>query len=79
MIPNPKAGSFTEDRELHAALEECNRSYARLMEQLNMAFGGQPKTLVTAVQTMYELKYRATALMNVPVGDGKCAGPPFEL
>jgi len=43
-------------------------------------FNGAPARLVDAVPMMYDLKYRAQALMAIPTGrrDGLTVGPSFE-
>jgi Ferritin-like len=78
MRPNPKAADHPPGSELRAMTEECNRTYSRLLTQLQAAFDGRPSELVESVQTMLELRYQAIALMHVPVGDGMTAGPAFE-
>jgi ferritin-like protein len=78
MRPNPKAADYPEGSELRAMTEECNRTYSTLLTQLESAFNGHPEELVTSVQTMLELRYQAIALMQVPVGGGRTAGPAFE-
>ena len=49
-----------------------------MLAQLETAFNGRPAALIESVQTMLELRYQAVALMRVPVGDGRTAGPAFE-
>ncbi|MEA2446144.1 MAG: hypothetical protein QOJ12_3436 [Thermoleophilales bacterium] len=78
MAPNPKAESYAPGSDLRRMADACNATYTTLVTQLQTAFAGQPDVLTSAVHTMYELKYQAVALMNVPVGEGQTAGPPFE-
>jgi hypothetical protein len=78
MAPNPTAESYAAGSDLRRMADACNATYTTLVTQLQTAFAGQPDVLTSAVHTMYELKYQAVALMNVPVGDGQTAGPPFE-
>jgi hypothetical protein len=78
MKPNPRAEDYPVGSELQAMTEEFNRSYSTLLLQLQESFNGQPATLVRSVQTMLELRYRAIALMHVPVDEQHTAGPAFE-
>ena len=78
MKPNPKAEDYPAGSDLQAMTDECNATYSRLLDQLEIAFNGHPEALVQSVQTMLELRYQATALMRVPVDDGLTAGPAFE-
>lgn len=78
MRPNPKAEDYPAGSDLRAMSEECNRTYSTLLRQLHASFHGRPAMLVDAVQTMIQLRYQAVALMHVPVGDGKTAGPAFQ-
>jgi ferritin-like protein len=78
MRPNPKAEDYPAGSELRAMTEECNATYSTLLAQLQAAFDGEPALLVAAVPTMLQLRYQAVALMHVPVGDGRTAGPAFQ-
>jgi hypothetical protein len=61
------------------AQEEFNESYCALFRLLDTAFNGSPQTLSTAVGSMYRLKVKAQALMEMPTEDGlTTAGPTFE-
>jgi hypothetical protein len=78
MRPNPKAADYPAGSDLRAMSDDFNRTYSTLLRSLERAFTGHPDELTTSVQTMLTLRYQATALMRVPVGDGLTAGPPFE-
>jgi hypothetical protein len=78
MRPNPKAADHPAGSELRAMSDSFNRTYSALLRSLERAFGGHPNELMASVQTMMTLRYRAVALMRVPIGDGMTAGPPFE-
>jgi hypothetical protein len=78
MKPSPRAEDYPAGSELRAMTEECNTTYSGLLAQLETAFNGEPAALIESVQTMLELRYQALALMRVPVGDGRTAGPAFE-
>jgi hypothetical protein len=60
---------------------EFNGGYTRLLRTLHRAFNGAPTVLIEAVPLMYDLKYRAQALMTIPSGrdDGTTVGPSFEF
>jgi Ferritin-like len=81
MAPNPKASEYADRPEIHALMVAFNRKYTTLLDTLHTAFNGTPETLMTAVPLMYELKYRAQALMAIPTGrdDGTTVGPSFEF
>ena len=81
MSPNPKVKDYVDQPEIHRLMTEFNRAYTALLFVLNNAFNGQPDVLVQAVPLMYDMKYRAQALMAIPSGrgDGTTVGPSFEF
>jgi hypothetical protein len=81
MTPNPKAQDYVDQPEIHRLMTEFNRTYTALLFVLNNAFNGQPDVLLQAVPLMYDMKYRAQALMAIPSGkgDGTTVGPSFEF
>ena len=80
MSPNPKAKDYAGQPEIHRLMTEFNRAYTALLFALHDAFNGKPSELLKAVPLMYDLKYRAQALMAIPSGrgDGTTVGPSFE-
>jgi hypothetical protein len=60
------------------AQEQFNRTYCALLEQLEQAFNGDPTILGTATRTMFAVKAQAQALMQMPDGAGRAAGPTFD-
>ena len=79
MRPNPKARDYPRGSAIRGKLDGFNRCYMRLLDQLQAAFTGTPRELVSAVGGMYELKQRAVELMRIPSGDGDTTvGPSFE-
>ena len=80
MMPDPKMDDFVGQPDVHAMLLAFNRQYTALLRALHDAFNGTPAALKGAVPIMYDLKYRAQALMAVPSGrgDGATVGPSFE-
>jgi Ferritin-like len=81
MAANPRARDYRKQPEIHRLMVEFNRKYTVLLQALHTAFNGQPGALRDAVPLMYELKYRAQALMQIPSGrkDGTTVGPSFEF
>lgn len=79
MRPNLRAGELPPG-ELRAAVDAFNGIYARLLEQIQRSFDGNPAELTRAVGTMFELKYAANDLLRTPLRDGseQHAGPTFE-
>lgn len=80
MAPNPRARDYADRPEIHALMTDFNRRYTTLLRTLHAVFNGAPARLVDAVPMMYDLKYRAQALMAIPTGrrDGLTVGPSFE-
>jgi len=81
MRPNPKASEYKSQPAVHRLMVEFNQGYTDLLLALHTAFNGSPEALRDAVPLMYDLKYRAQTLMQIPSGDddGTTAGPPFEF
>jgi Ferritin-like len=81
MAPNPKMRDYRRRPEIYQLMVAFNRKYTTLLEALHAAFNGKPAALRDAVPLMYELKYRAQALMRIPTGraDGTTVGPSFEF
>jgi hypothetical protein len=78
MRTDPRAADYPPGSELRRKSEEFNRAYTGLVHTLHRCFNGEPQLLVESVGAMYDLKYRAIALMRVPRDDGTAAGPTFE-
>lgn len=80
MAPNPKSSAYAGRPEIHQLMVEFNLRYMALLAALHTAFNGKPAMLLEAVPIMYELKYRAQALMAIPSSrnDGTTVGPSFE-
>ena len=80
MAPNPRASDYVDRPEIHQLMTDFNRIYTRLLRTLHAVFNGSPAQLREAVPMMYDLKYRAQALMAIPTGrkDGSTVGPSFE-
>jgi hypothetical protein len=79
MRPNPKAEDHPEGSELRQKCDEFNAAYADLLDVLHRGFNGEPRLLLESAGLMYDLKYRAVALMRTPIDGGPLtAGPTFE-
>ena len=80
MRPNPKARQWRDRPDVHALMVAFNRRYSDLLRALQASYRGDPAVLQEAVPIMYDLKYRAQALMAIPTGDpdGSTPGPPFD-
>jgi hypothetical protein len=79
MRPNPRTSDHPPGSVIRRAQEQFNDAYSGLLRLLDQAFSGSPKTLATAIASMYRLKAQAVALMQMPTEDGiTTAGPTFE-
>ena len=79
MVSNPKAEHFPEGSEARQKADEFNNMYSNFLHLLHHTFNGDPDSMQQAVLIMYKLKYLALELLNIPIGDGKVAGPPFQF
>lgn len=78
MVPNPKIEHYKDDPQLYAKALNFNRTYTKLLNNINDAVSGDPSLLTQGIPIMYELKYQALELLHIPFRDGMCAGPTFE-
>jgi hypothetical protein len=77
---NPKIKDFKGQRELYEQAKQFNQTYTALLDNIHHACNGEPEMLMKGVGLMYQLKYKAVELMNIPFGDnGEMAGPTFEF
>jgi len=79
MIANPRGDDYA-DPELRAACDAANRTWSRLLREIEAAFNGRPEALLTAVPGMFRLRDQALVLLAnpLPCGGGRHAGPTFE-
>lgn len=79
MLANPRNEDYG-DPELRAASDAANRTWSKLLLQIDDAFSGNPSALVPAVHTMFKLRDQALVLLANPLPDhpGRHAGPTFE-
>ena len=78
MKPNPKMKDFAKGTPPYEKMLDFNKTYSALLNNINEACNGNPAVLREGIPLMYQLKYKAVELMNIPVGDGYTAGPSFE-
>lgn len=80
MRTDPKMKDYPEGSELYQKAYQFNLAYTALLDNIHDALNGRPALLLEAVPRMYQLKYLATALMQMPLpGSDETAGPTFEL
>lgn len=79
MRENPRMADYPPGSELWQKTREFNQTYMALLGSIHHACNGKPETLGQAIPLMYDLKYKAQALMQMPVGGGQTAGPSFEF
>lgn len=80
IVPNAKSSDYAAFPEIAELNRQFNGIYSQLLDQLHLAFNGEPELLVKAVTTMFSLKYAAQQLMRVPLPDGSglFAAPSWE-
>ncbi len=78
MQPNPKLANYAVGSPLWQKTFDFNRTYMLLLKNLHDACNGNPAQMNAAIPLMYDLKYQAQALMQMPIGNGLMAGPSFE-
>lgn len=79
MHRNPRLADYPIGSELWHKTLAFNRTYMSLLDQVHHAVNGEPKRLMQSVALMYDLKYQASELLNIPIAEGmETAGPSFE-
>lgn len=78
MKKNSKMLDYTKGSEIWQKNYDFNKLYMQLLTNIHHACNGQPELLMKGVALMYDLKYKAIELMNIPIGNGETAGPTFE-
>ncbi|MGA2836604.1 MAG: ferritin-like protein [Acidimicrobiales bacterium] len=79
MTPDPKA-HYYHGTWAYQPMVDCNVAYTSLVDTIYASFDGNARAMEEAVHAMYDLKYLALSLMNMPSpGDGqRTLGPAFE-
>ncbi len=78
MRPNPKLKDYEKGSPIYNKTYEFNKTYSALLDNINEGCNGKPEVLKEGITLMYQLKYQAVELMNIPWKDGYMAGPSFE-
>ena len=79
MRPDPRADDLPPGSEVRAMTDEFNVVYSDLLRLLHRGLNGEPDQLGDAVGLMWAIRWKAEALMRVPLGaTGETAGPSFE-
>lgn len=78
MKANPKMKDYEKNPELLQKAIDFNKVYVQLLNGINDAVSGEPELLIKGITVMYDLKYKALELLNIPLENGECAGPTFE-
>ncbi|MEV4178758.1 ferritin-like protein [Nonomuraea sp. NPDC049709] len=78
MRHNPRMADHAPGNPIRTAQEQFNSTYCDLLNLLEQAFNGNPKLLADATGTMYAIKGKAQALMQLADEEGTVAGPTFE-
>jgi rubrerythrin len=78
MKANPKMKDYEHNPELLQKAIDFNKVYVQLLNGINDAVSGNPELLIKGITVMYDLKYKALELLNIPLENGECAGPTFE-
>jgi hypothetical protein len=80
MKQDPKIKDYEPFPELLEKAKAFNRTYTLLLDNIHNAANGQPELLMKGIALMYQLKYKAIELMNIPIpGTQHMAGPTFEF
>lgn len=79
MVADPAAQAY-HGTWAYPPMMAFNAAYTALVDTIYRGFNGDPMLLREAVPGMYELKYQATSLLNLPspVEPGRTLGPAFE-
>ena len=78
MRRNPRLVEHPLGHPIRMAQEDFNLNYCTMLGVLEGAFNGRPALLGEAIGLMYGLKAKAEALMTMPDGKGRVAGPTFD-
>jgi hypothetical protein len=79
MASDPRAAVYPVGSTERTTIDDFNRTYRGMLEDLHLTFNGEPDRLNGAIDTMFVLKDKAVALMQMPSGKpGTTIGPTFE-
>jgi Ferritin-like len=79
MTPDPAAQAY-RGTWAYQPMMAFSAAYTALVDTVYRGFNGDPALLGQAVPAMYELKYQASSLLNVPspLDESQTLGPAFE-
>jgi hypothetical protein len=79
MVPDPAAQAY-HGTWAYPPMMAFNAAWTALVDTVYRGFNGEPMLLREAVPGMYELKYQAISLLNLPspAEPGRTLGPAFE-
>jgi hypothetical protein len=79
MAVDPRADLY-RGTAAYGPMMAFNHAYTALVDAIYRSFNGEPDPLRGAVHLMYDLKYRASALLNTPspLQPSETLGPAFE-
>ncbi len=79
MTPDPAAQAY-RGTWAYQPMMAFNAAYTALVDTVYRGVNGEPALLCQAVPGMYELKYQANSLLNMPspLDENKTLGPAFE-
>ncbi len=69
MINDPNAREFPEGSPEREKADEFNQCYSYFLHLLHKTFNGEPEKMKKAVGMMYQLKYLAQDLLNIPLSE----------
>ncbi|WP_125716780.1 ferritin-like domain-containing protein [Pseudoalteromonas rubra] len=80
VVKNPKPEHYQPYPAIVRLDTEFNLTLSLLLDQLHLAFNGQPDLLVSAVGTMFGLKEKAQSMIRIPLPDhsGRNATPTWR-
>ncbi|MGO4291258.1 ferritin-like domain-containing protein [Chitinophaga sp. RAB17] len=78
MKPNPRLADYKDMPQVYEKAKAFSYTYSALLNNINEACNGKPEVLGQGIPLMFQLKYQAVELMNIPIGNGLMAGPTFE-
>jgi hypothetical protein len=78
MRTDPSVDGLAPGSEVRALSEDFNAVYGELLAVLDRGLSGEPDLLADAVGLMWSIRWKAEALMRVPIGNGETAGPTFR-
>ncbi|MCG8464874.1 MAG: ferritin-like protein [Xanthomonadales bacterium] len=81
IIVNPCPKQYPKATPLYGFDHDFNVIFSQLLDTLQLAFNGEPQRLVTAVDTMFSLKYKAQQMMRIAIpndSQGRHAAPTWQ-